>query len=113
MTKFVTASKLDRTVELFAPGAAVDDGFTTKPGPPVSLGTRRASVRAEYRPERLEALGLTGKSVITVWLRSDSLTRALTEENTLAFEGRAHELVGRPVELGRREGIELVAVAVD
>ncbi len=107
------AGKLDRVVTLLQMGEGVDDGYTTTPGGFEAIGTRRASVQPEYRPERLEALGLVGKSVITVRLRSDSTTRALTEEHGVRYKGRDHALVGRPIEIGRAEGVELTAVAVD
>lgn len=113
MSARLPAGRLDRVVTLLEPGVGVDDGFTTKPGAFASMGTRRASVQPEYRAEKLEALGLVGKSVITVRLRSDSKTRTLTEEHGVRYKGKDHSLVGRPIELGRNEGIELVAVALD
>lgn len=112
MSGMLRAGKLNRVVSLLAKGTGTDDGYTTKPGAFATIGKRRASVQPEYRPERLEALGQTGKAVIIVRVRSDSMTRSLTEEHGVRYKGDDYELLGRPIELGNNEGFELTAAAL-
>lgn len=112
MSGAVRAGALDRKITLLRPGAGIDDGFTTKPGGPEVAGTRRASVKVEKGGELFQAEQVRGKRVLSVWLRYDSLTRTIGEDWRVEHDGRDYELVAPPVEVGRREGIELMVVAV-
>ena len=106
------AGALDRRVTLLSPAPGADNGIEVVSPGFVPAGDRFASVRPEFRQERVDALGLTGKRVISVWLRWDSLTRTVDASWGLSYEGETFEIAGEPVEIGRRERIELTAVAV-
>ena len=113
MSGKLRAGALDQRITLLKPGEPIDTGFTTKPGPPVNVGERRASVRVEKGREQFQSEQLRAKRVLSVWLRSDRLTRAIKEDWQVIYEGRTYDLVGPPMEVGRREGVELMIEAVD
>lgn len=106
------AGKLDRRITIKRPGQDVDDGFTTKPGPPVTYGERWASWQPARGREIFENLGREAKAGGTFWVRFDSLTAAIEETFLVEFEGRDWDIVAIQ-EVGRREGLELVVVAGD
>lgn len=108
----IPAGKLDRRVTIFAPGAVVDDGFTDRPGDAEEAGSRLAWVKPVRGSERFEAEGREGKRVMRFWFRSDSLTRTITEEHALELDGRRYQITGIET-IGRREGVEVQAVAAD
>ncbi|WP_454599119.1 phage head completion protein [Qipengyuania sp. SM2507] len=107
------AGTLNRTVELLKRGPATDNGIEMMPGNFIVAGARLASVKPEQRAETTHALGLTGQKVLRIWLRYDSLTRTVSAKWGLRFEGQTYELAAEPIEIGRREGVELIAVASD
>ena len=107
------AGTLNRTVELLKRGPGTDNGIEVVPGNFVVAGARLASVKPELRNETTQALGLAGQKVQRIWLRHDSLTRTVNAKWAVRFEGETYELAAEPVEIGRREGVELIAVASD
>jgi head-tail adaptor len=109
----IRAGELDRIVRLLRPGVGADNGIERVEAGFAVVGKRYAKVMPEYRPEKQEALGLVGKKVIKAWVRYDSLTSTITATWGLLYKGETYELVGEPTEIGRREGMELVAVAAD
>lgn len=106
------AGKLDRRITIKRPGAAVDDGFGTQPGPLADYAVRWASWQPARGREIFENLGREAKSGGTFWIRYDSLTAAIAETDQVQFEGRLWDIVAIQ-EVGRREGVELVVVAGD
>lgn len=107
------AGTLNRTVELLKRGPGTDNGIEVVPGNFIVAGARLASVKPEQRVERTQALGLTGQKALRIWLRHDSLSRTIDAKCGVRFEGETYEMAVEPVEIGRREGVELIAVASD
>ena len=107
MTK-LAAGKLNRRVTILRQGPGVDDGYTVKPGELEDLATRWASVVPVTGKERIEAGGVAASGELTIWLRWDSVTKKITEEDAIRYQGVVYELVGTPIEIGTREGVELV-----
>lgn len=112
MSGKLRAGSLNRTIDLVGPGAKQDDGFTTRVGDADPV-RRRASVRPAMGNERLESSEIAGKRVLSIWLRSDAVTRTVDERWKVIFEGRSYELVAPPIEVGLREGVELLVSALD
>jgi head-tail adaptor len=102
------AGTLDRRVSILRLADPVDDGFTVaqefEP-----LGERRCRVVYQTGKEAVEAAGKDGMAAIRFHVRYDSLTRTITEEDVLDYEGARFAIVAPPIELGRREGLELIA----
>ena len=107
------AGQLDRQVRLLRHSPGSDNGIEIVPGGFEAVATRFARVMPEYRAEKLQALGLVGQKVIRVWLRFESVAAQIDSTWALEYQGEPYELVGVPTEIGRREGLELVAVASD
>lgn len=107
----IRAGTLNRRIVILRAGAPVDDGYTTKPGTRAEIGRRNASIMPETRSEKLQALGVRAERAIRVWLRFDSLSRTLSAKDAVQWEGQIYEIMGAPMEIGRREGIEFTAVA--
>jgi head-tail adaptor len=111
MTALIRTGRLDRRVLLLRRGPSVDDGQTRVPGPWLALGWRSASVRARIGREPVVAGSRAGEATQSVWLRFDELTRTLSETDAVEIEGQHFEIVAPPIEVGRREGMELLVVA--
>lgn len=105
------AGSLDRRVKILRRLPARDDGFATVPGEFALLAERWASVKPRPGSETTEAGGRTGHAVLSFWLRFDRVTRSIGERDALELDGRRFELIAPPLEIGRREGIELLGVA--
>ena len=103
---------MDRRVVIQRQGAAVDNGYTTKPGDWATLGERWAQLIRSRGREVFENLGIEADVPLTILMRFDALTRTITEKDRLVVEGRAFNLKS-VVEIGRRDGIECVGVAGD
>jgi len=108
----VKAGALDRTITLFKTGAAVDDGYTTRPGALESQGTRKARYIPAMAREVFENAGREAKLPVVFEVRSDSLTRQITEQWVIEYSGTRFEIQGVQ-EIGRKEGIRIQAVAGD
>lgn len=111
MSKLINAGKLDRRVTVLRQGAAVDDGFTRVPGAWASIGSRWASVKPRMGREPVQVGSRAGEAVQSVWMRFDELTRTITAADAIEIEGQRFEIVAPPIEVGRREGIEVLIVA--
>lgn len=104
------AGTLNRRIALLRQAAPVDNGYEEMPGGWQLLGHRMASVKVLPRREGGEGEGKVARREISLWLRHDSLTRTLTAEDALVHEGALYQLQAEPAEIGRREGVELIAV---
>ncbi|MDG6079756.1 head-tail adaptor protein [Erythrobacter litoralis] len=111
MSGKLRAGALDRRVELLKPGMGQDTGYTTRNMSEVA-GSRRASVKPAMGREKVQGLQLAGKAVLSIWMRSDALTRTIDETWSVRFEGDDYSLVAPPIEVGRREGVELLVERV-
>ncbi len=109
----IRAGSLDRRVTLLRRGPDIDDGMGRAPGPWLRLGKRWASIKPLWRGEELASQGLSSRREISVWLRLDVKTRTVTAQDALAIDGLIYLLTGEPVMVGRREAIELRAMASD
>ena len=107
------AGSLDRRVAILRKGEPMHDGFTKTPGAEAVFAERWASVKPARGSEIVEFHGREGRMVMSFWLRFDEVTRTIVETDALDFEGRRFELVAPAMEIGRREGIELLGVARD
>lgn len=105
------AGALNRRVMLLRPGPPIGDGNGTRLGPLEEAGQRSVSVRLARGSETNEALQRDGKVRLSFWLRLDSLTTQMDASWALEHEGRRYQLVAAPVEIGNREGVELIAEA--
>lgn len=108
----MNAGEFDRTIELFAPTAPVDDGYTTTPGGFASQGTRKAKYVPAMRREIFEAAGREAQVPVVFEVRSDTLTRQIDatwriEYDTLTFDVKGSQ------EVGRRKYMRIEAVAAD
>lgn len=107
----ISAGRLDRRVKILRRLASSDDGYGTQPGDWALLAERWASVRPRMGKENPEAGGMTARAVTSFWLRFDEVTREITELDAVELDGVRYEIVVPPLQVGRREGIELLAVA--
>lgn len=106
------AGEFDRTIELFAEIAAVDDGYTTVPGGWASQGTRKAKYVPAMRREIFETAGREVKLPAVFEVRSDTLTRQINETWRIGYAGETFDIKGRQ-EVGRKRYIRIEAVAGD
>lgn len=104
----LSTGKLDRRVTILRKGAGADNGYTVKAGGFAELATRWASVVPVTGKERIEAGGVSASAELTIWMRWDSVTAMITEKDGVRYQGKDYELVGTPIEIGTREGVELV-----
>lgn len=105
------AGKLDSQIELFEPGAPVDDGYTTTPG-----GWELRDWRwAQYMPgtvrEVFEASGREGQMPAVFLVRADSLTELVNETWKLVHNGITYDVQGAV--LSGRDGIRITATGTD
>ncbi|MEM6493692.1 MAG: head-tail adaptor protein [Pseudomonadota bacterium] len=108
----LSAGSLDRRITLMRHGAEIDDGFTTRPGPLMEMGTRWASWRPTNGRRVFENLGRETLAAGSFWLRSDAVTRQLVEVDKIGFADRVWDIVSI-TELGRRDGLEIMVTASD
>lgn len=111
MAGLIRSGKLDRRVRILQPGAPVDDGQQTLPGGFVEAGQRWAWVKPKMGREPIEAQGREARTPMSFWLRFDSLTRTIGADWALEMEGVHYSIIAPPIEVGRREGIEVLGVA--
>lgn len=103
------AGALDRRLEVLRAGP-VDDGFSTAPGPPITIGTVWAAKHEISDGERFRN-GTTEAGISTRFhLRWSAFAAAIVTSDTLRCEGRLYGIVGIK-EIGRREGLEITAQA--
>lgn len=106
------AGEFDRTIELFSPTAAVDDGYTSTPGGFASQGTRKAKYVPAMRREIFEAAGREAQIPVVFEVRSDSLTRTIGQTWRIGYGGLVFDVQGSQ-EVGRRKYIRIEALAND
>lgn len=106
------AGKLDRRVGIYRAGPATDDGYTTLPGEMAIAGTRWARVVPMSGREVIEAAGKDGLRVTRFHFRWDALTSTLTEADELEHDGERYAITGPLIELGRRDGVEVMASTI-
>jgi head-tail adaptor len=104
------SGQLDRTIEFFSESAASDDGYTTVPSGWTSQGTRKARYIPAMRREIFETAGREVKMPVIFEVRSDTLTRQITEKWRIAYDGLTYDIKGVQ-EIGRREGLRIEALA--
>jgi head-tail adaptor len=104
--------EFDSTIQLFAPGSAIDDGYTSLPSAYASQGTRKAKHVPAMRREVFEAAGREVKLPAIFEVRSDTLTRTINEKWRLSFGGDTYDIKGVQ-EVGRRKFIRIEAMASD
>lgn len=107
------AGRLDRTITLFTPGDPVDDGYTTHPGEPENKGTRKAALISARTREIFENSGPEVERPVIFEVRSDPLTRQMTEVWTLEYEGRSYNIRSVAESSERRKFIRIEAVTGD
>lgn len=100
------AGNLDRRVKILR-RKLVHDGLQQVETWEV-LGTRSASRKPLPGGERAEGDGRRSFARYSLWLRRDSLTRTLTAADAVAIDGERFELIQPPLEVQRREGVELL-----
>lgn len=108
---YIRAGRLDRLVSIERRGPPVHDGYARVPGAWAPLAQRWASIKPVRGRETQEGQGRSGTAQITFWMRFDSVTSTLTERDSLVWNGQRYDIVAPPLEIGRREGIEVFASA--
>lgn len=111
MSGLIRGGQLDRRVTILRQGPPTHDGLQNLPGAFAPIGIRSASVRPAMGREAVEHNQKDGRAPVSIWMRFDSLTRTLTETDAIELAGRTYEIVAPPIEVGRGEGIEVLAVA--
>lgn len=105
------AGKLDRRVTLWRRGPVQDDGYgSTQIMEPIA--TRWAAVIPQTGREVIEAGGKDGERVSRFHFRYDSVTATISETDELAHDGARYAVTGPTIEIGRREGIEVLAASI-
>jgi head-tail adaptor len=100
------AGNLDRRVQLLR-RTVNHDGLQKVESWQV-LGTRWASRKPLPGGERAEGDGRHSFARYSLWLRRDSITSTLTAADAVAIDGERFELIQPPLEVQRREGVELL-----
>ena len=108
----IRAGQFDRRVTILRQGLPVHDGLQNLPGDFAPIGSRAASVRPAPGREAAEYLGKEAHAPMTMWLRYDSLTRTIVATDAIEYQGQRYQIVAPPIEVGRREGIELLVSAI-
>ena len=106
------AGSLDRRVDLQRQALATDDGYTTVPGALETYASRWASWKPANGRELFENLGREAKAGGSFWLRYDSTTSGILATDKVRWDERTWDIVSI-IQIGRREGIELIVVAGD
>lgn len=106
------AGEFDRVIELFAPTAGVDDGYTTQPAGFASQGTRKAKYVPAMRREIFENAGREAQTPVIFEVRSDTLTRTIGETWRIGYDGLTFDVKGSQ-QVGRRKYIRIEALAAD
>lgn len=105
------AGRLDRRVGIYRAGPDTDDGYTSAPGEPALLATRWCQVLPQSGREVVEAAGKDGERLTRFRFRYDEVTSAILETDELDHDGTRYAITGPLIELGRREGVEIIAAS--
>jgi head-tail adaptor len=107
----IRSGKLDRRVTVLRRLPEVDDGMTLREGDWAVLFFRQAWVKPRMGREASEAGGRDGVTVMSFWMRWDPETRDIASSDALELDGQRYTILAPPIEVGRREGIEVLAQA--
>ena len=108
----MNAGKLDQRVAIYRAGPDTDDGYTDLPGTMALFATRWCHVVPQSGKEVIEAEGKDGQRLSRFRFRWDSVTATLSETDQLDHDGTRYAITGPMIEIGRREGVEVVAASV-
>lgn len=111
MSGLIRGGQLDRRVTILRQSPPTHDGLQNLPGAFAPIGTRLASVKPAMGRETVEHNQKDGRAPVSIWMRFDALTRTITETDAISLGGRTYEIIAPPIEVGRGEGIEVLAVA--
>lgn len=103
------AGALKYRVTILRQGLPVDNGITTKPGEWKAIGTRKADMNRARGREVVQMEGRDPEYPVTFTLRSDTLTRSITEQDRMEYRGRTYHLSSALP--NDDDGIECVGVA--
>lgn len=107
----ISAARLDRRVSILRRGDPVDDGRAERPGDWVLIGHRFASMKQRIGREENAAAGSDGVTPTSFWFRFDEMTRGIKTTDAIEYRGERYTILAPAVELGRMEGVEVVARA--
>ena len=105
------AGKRDRRVTIWRIGTGADDGYTTTDSL-AALATYWCHVAPLRGSEAIEAGGKDGQRTCRFTFLHDSVTSTITELDQLEHGGDRYAITGPALEIGRREGVEVVGVTV-
>lgn len=106
------AGKLDRRVGIYRAGSSTDDGYQVVPGAMALVATRWCHVAHQSAREIVQADGKDGQRLTRFLFRWDDVTSSLTELDELEHDGERYAITGPLIEVGRREGVEVVAATI-
>lgn len=101
------SGSLDRKVQLLR-RVATHDGLQRVETWQALGNPRWCSRKPLAGGERTEGDGRRSFARYSLWLRRDSVTRTLTAADAVAIDGERFELIQPPLEVQRREGVELL-----
>lgn len=110
MSGLIRGGQLDRRITILRAGPTTHDGLQNVPGAIEPIGTRWASVKPAMGRETVEHDQKEGRQPLSIWLRYDALTKTILPTDAIEFDGDRYELIAPALEVGRREGIELLVV---
>lgn len=110
MSGLIRGGQLDRRVTILRAGPSTHDGFQNLPGALAPIGTRWASVKPAMGRETVEHFQKEGRAPLSIWMRYDSLTSTIVVTDAIQLDGSRYEITAPPIEVGRREGIEMIVV---
>lgn len=104
---------MDRRVQ-FLRASEINDGYQTRLGPHEPYGS---PVWASKTPvsdgERFRAGAVAQDMTDRFVVRYSALTASITGADRLTCEGVTYAVIGRPKEIGRREGFEITAGGIN
>lgn len=106
----IAAGRLDRRVAILREAAVRLGSFGAESGGRPVRELRWASRRLAQGGEAFDNARADDRRRHSYWFRHDALTRTLTTADALEDDGVRYEIVA-VAEIGRREGVEVIAVA--
>lgn len=103
------AGRLDRRITFRRNGEDSEDAMGAPSGEPADIGSRWAAVLHGTGSERREAAIEGAEAPATFVVRSDTLTRTITERDTIRFDGADYDITSIAPSRERREAIEFTA----
>lgn len=86
------AGLLRHRVAILRQGMAIDDGLTTKPGEWIEIATRKANVKGSTGRAVSQQQGQDTEYPATFTLRSDPVTRSITDKDRIGYRGLVYHL---------------------